>query len=398
MTPEISKRIMSTLRRRDFVKGLFALPAFAIMSRAGAPLLGAERAGRRALVVVHLAGGNDGLNTVVPVADPLYRKLRPALAVPTAEALAVDRGLAFHPALAGFKSLYERGELAVALGVGYPRPDFSHFRATEIWYTASPDGGSQGWLGRFLDETRGRRGLRAVALSKEQPPLALASSAVPGVTIADPADFAAPPGADRLRRMYEAYAKLPGGRGIVGGAGVETFDAAAKISGMREGGGVRYPNGELAADLRRAAALLGSGLGVEVIHISFGGFDTHVNQNGRHRQLLRQVGDAFAAFQQDLMRRGVSKQVATFVFSEFGRRPAENFGGGTDHGSAGPAFVIAEGVRGGFHGEHPSLSELENGNLVHTTDFRSVYAALLRDCLGADPRPVVGDFEPIALF
>lgn len=389
---------MLQLDRRTFVKGLFALPAFALVSCSGGSLIASAAAGRRALVVVHLVGGNDGLNTVAPVSNPAYRKLRPALALAQSEALAIDRGMALHPALAGFKTLYEAGELAIVQGVGYPNPDFSHFKATEIWYAGSPQGGSQGWLGSFLDETSDRRGLRAVALSKEQPPLALASSASPAVTIADPSEFAPPPGADRLKQMYAAYAALPGARGAVGGAGLESLDAAEKISRIREGGAVRYPNGELASDLRRAAALLGSGLGVEVIHLSFGGFDTHVNQTNKHRQLLRQVGDAFAAFQQDLKRRGVSKQVATFVFSEFGRRPAENFGGGTDHGSAGPAFVIADGVRGGLHGEHPSLTDLDNANLVHTTDFRSVYAGLLRDCLGADPRPIVGDFKPIEVF
>src|SRR6185369_2698590 len=144
----------------------------------------------RALVVVHLAGGNDGLNTVVPASDPAYKKLRPGLALSASETLAIDRGLALHPALEGFKKLYEKGQLAVVLGVGYPDPDFSHFRATEIWYSGNPKGGSSGWIGRYLDETRERRGLRAIALSKEQPPLALASSAVAAVTIADPARFA----------------------------------------------------------------------------------------------------------------------------------------------------------------------------------------------------------------
>jgi uncharacterized protein (DUF1501 family) len=386
-----------SIHRRSFVKGLFALPAFAVLSRTGGLALG-ETTTSRALVVVHLAGGNDGLNTVAPVGDPLYRKLRPGLALAASEALAIDRGLALHPALGGLKTLYEKGQLAVVLGVGYPSPDFSHFRATEIWHSGDPKSGSSGWIGRFLDETRARRGLRAVALSKEQPPLALAASAAPALTIADPSAFAPPAAAPAIRSMYSAYAAMPGGRGVVGSAGLEMLEAAEKISRIREDSSVRYPNGDLAADLRRTAALLGAGLGVEVLHLTFGGFDTHVNQANRHRQLLREIGDAFAAFQQDLARRGLSRRVATFAFSEFGRRPAENYGGGTDHGSAGPVFVIGDGVKAGLHGDQPSMSALDNGNLVFTTDFRRVYAGLVRDCLGGDSRRVVGDFVPLTLF
>jgi uncharacterized protein (DUF1501 family) len=382
------------IERRDFVKGLFALPAFALL---GSRASGDVPSGR-ALVVLHLAGGNDGLNTVVPASDPAYRRLRPALALSGGEVLPIDRGLALHGALAGFKKLYEAGQLAIVQGVGYPSPDFSHFRATEIWEAGDPAGGASGWIGRFLDETRERRGLRAVALSKEQPPLALASSSTPPVTIDDPEDFRPPASADRVRQMYAAYARGAASRRVVGEAGLETLDAAEKISTLRGASPVNYPAGELASDLRRTAELLASGLGVEVVHLSFGGFDTHVNQLGKHRQLLAQLGNAFAAFQQDLERRGISKRVAALVFSEFGRRPAENFGGGTDHGSAGPVFVVADGVRGGLHGDHPSLADLDNGNLVFTTDFRSVYAGLVRDCLKADPARVVGGAAPLALF
>lgn len=386
------------IERRDFLKGLFALPAFAIVGGRALGATAGATAGGRALVVLHLAGGNDGLNTVVPISDPAYRRLRPALALGQGETLAIDRGLALHGALGGFKKLYEAGQLAIVQGVGYPNPDFSHFRATEIWEAGDPKGGASGWIGRFLDETRERRGLRAIALSKEQPPLALASSSTPPVTIDDPTEFRLPASADRIRAMYTAYAKEASSRGVVGEAGLETLAAAEKISTIRDASAVNYPPGQLGSDLKRTAELLDSGIGVEVVHLSFGGFDTHVGQLAKHRQLLAQVGNAFAAFQQDLARRGISKQVAVAIFSEFGRRPAENFGGGTDHGSAGPVFVIADGVRGGLHGDHPSLSNLDNGNLVFTTDFRSVYAGLIKDCLEADPKPVVGGPAPIALF
>lgn len=388
--------------RRSILKGLFALPAFAVVgSKAGSAFasgnLAAPAAGR-ALVMLHLAGGNDGLNTVVPIGDPAYARLRPALALAKADVLAIDRGMALHPALGGFKSLYERGQLAIVQGVGYPNPDFSHFRATEIWEAGDPKGGASGWIGRFLDETSTRRGLRAVALSKEQPPLVLASSSSPAVTVSDPANFRLPNNADAIRAMYTAYASQPASRHLVGEAGVETLNAAATISRLNGASSVNYPPGELSADLRRAAELLASGVGVEVLHLSFGGFDTHVNQAGKHRQLLNQLGGAFAAFQQDLTRRGIAKNVATVVYSEFGRRPAENFGGGTDHGSAGPLFVIGDGVRGGLHGEAPSLTSLDGGNLRFTTDFRSVFGGIVRDCLRGDSSAVFRGITPLGLF
>ncbi len=386
-----------TIERRDFVRGLFALPAFAVIASTARSLFGAESAART-LVVVHLAGGNDGLNTVIPIHDPNYARLRPALSLAARDTLAIDGQMALHPGLGGFKKLYDSGQLAIVQGVGYPSPDFSHFRATEIWEAGDPNGGVSGWIGRFLDETRERRGLRAVALSNEQPPLALASSSSPPVTIDDPRDFTLPANAGMLRTMYADSARQGGTRAVVGEAGLETFDAASKISNLRQGSSAGYPPGELSTDLRRTAELIGSGIGIEVVHLSFGGFDTHVNQLGKHNQLLTQLGNAFAAFQEDLRRRGLSKQVASVIFSEFGRRPAENFGGGTDHGSAGPVFVIADGVRAGLHGQAPSLASLDNGNLVFTTDFRSIYAGLVRDCLRADPRAVVPGAVPLALF
>lgn len=392
--------------RRSVVKGLFTLPAFAVVGsrivQAGGRLSaidpGLDPAARRALVMVHLAGGNDGLNTVVPIGDPAYAKLRPALALAKSDVLSIDRGMAFHPALGGFRKLYERGQLAVVQGVGYPNPDFSHFRATEIWEAGDPNGGASGWIGRYLDESASGRGLRAVALSKEQPPLVLASSSSPAVTVSDPASFRPPSNEAAIRAMYSAYVKQPATRHVVGAAGIETLDAATTISRLRGESAVNYPPGELSADLRRAAELLAAGVGVEVLHISFGGFDTHVNQMGKHRQLLNQVGSAFAAFQQDLERRGLARKVVTVVYSEFGRRPAENFGGGTDHGSAGPVFVIGDGVRGGLHGEAPSLTSLDSGNLRFTTDFRSVFGGIVRDCLGGDPSAVFRGITPLGLF
>lgn len=384
--------------RRTVLKGVFSLPAFAILSRAVGPRIAGMMPGSaRALVVLHLVGGNDGLNTVVPINDPRYSRLRPGLALGRNEVLPIERGLALHPALEGFKKLYEKGQLAIVLGAGYPNPDFSHFRATEIWQAANPSGGASGWIGRYLDETREHRGTRAIALGDE-PGLALASSSSLAVSVSDLGRFAPPADAERIRTMYAAYARDTASRRLVGEAGLESFDAAEKIRNLRDTSTVNYPQGPLAADLRRAAALIGSGLGVEVVYLTFGGFDTHVAQAGKHRQLLRQVGDAFAAFQQDLEHRGVARSTATVIFSEFGRRPTENQGGGTDHGSAGPMFVIGEGVRAGLHGEQPSLADLDNGNLVFTTDFRAVYAGLLRDALRTDPVPVVGSTPPVQLF
>ena len=396
---------MSHSRRQFITRGVtfvgagLAAPRF-LLGRGSGIARAAGRGNGKILVVVEMNGGNDGLNTVVPFTDPRYSQYRRSLALAPGSLVPLTDSLGLHPSLASLKGLYDQNRVAIVQGVGYPNPDFSHFRATEIWEAGDPNGGSSGWIGRYLDETPGRRGLRAVALSKEQPPLVLVSSSSPAVTVSDTASFRPPANADAIRAMYAAYAKQPAARHVVGEAGIETLNAASTISSLRGGSGVNYPPGELSADLRRSAELLAAGVGIEVLHLSFGGFDTHVNQTGKHRQLLNQLGGAFAAFQQDLERRGIAKNVATVVYSEFGRRPAENFGGGTDHGTAAPLILLGNAVSGGIYGDHPSLVNLDdNYDLIHEIDFRSVYATVLRHWLQVEPESILGSaFEDIGFL
>jgi len=384
------------LNRREFLQrglafgSVVALPRLAWAQ--GAP----KEPGGRTLVLLHLLGGNDGLNTVVPYADPLYRILRPGIGIDVEQVRKIDAQLGLHPALAGFETLWQRERLAIVNGVGYPNPDYSHFRATEIYYTAEPDQSpSDGWIGRALEKNPREKPLRAVALAKEKP-LALASGAPGIVSLTSFSQFALPPGTEPTLHMYERFRDEPGQRGAVARRALEAFGVAKRIAALQPLRAGLY--GGLGGDLAMALALLKSDLDLEVIHLSFGGFDTHANQAPQHNQLLAQVGNNLRAFQEQVEKLGLGDRVVTFVFSEFGRRASENLSGGTDHGWSYPAFVIGAGVKPGFHGPYPSLEDLDQENLKYTTDFRRVYAALLRDFLELDPRPVVGDYAALELF
>jgi uncharacterized protein (DUF1501 family) len=353
--------------------------------------------GARTLVMLHLNGGNDGLNTVVPYKDRYYRVLRPSLGLDNNGLHKVHDQLAFHPALAAFEELWKKERLAVVNGVGYPQPNYSHFRATEIYYTAEPDKSpTYGWLGRAIDEKKSDKPLRAVALTKEKP-LALTGGSPGIVTMTDFRQFKLPPDMNQAAAMYERFKDMEGARGEVSRRALEALDVARRIAALKPMQSGFY--GRLGNDLARALALLKTDLDLEVIHLSFGGFDTHANQAGQHNNLLSQVGNNLRNFQNQLDRLGLSDRVVTCVFSEFGRRANENLSGGTDHGSAYPAFVLGKGVKPGMHGAYPALDNLDNNNLRFTTDFRRLYASLLRDFLDVAPEPVLGGrFAPLELM
>ncbi|MHC4550022.1 MAG: DUF1501 domain-containing protein [Planctomycetota bacterium] len=384
------------LDRREFLQrglaygSVLALPRLAWAE--GTP----KEPGARTLVMLHLNGGNDGLNTVIPYTDPLYRVLRPGLGVDTAQVRKIDAKLGLHPALGGFEALWRKERLAIVNGLGYPEPSYSHFRATEIYYTAEPARTpTYGWLGRALDARPVPKPLRAVALAKEKP-LAL-TAATPGVvSLTGFGQFQLPAGTEETLRMYERYQDLPGARGEVARRAIEAFKVAGKIASLRPVRGAFY--GPVGQDLAKVVALLKTDLDLEVIWLSFGGFDTHASQAPRHNALLGQLGNNLRAYQDLLDRLGLADRVVTCVFSEFGRRAQENLSGGTDHGSAYPGFVLGQGIKPGFVGGYPSLEDLDRGNFNYTTDFRRLYATLLRDFLGIDPGPVLGDHRPLELI
>ena len=384
------------LNRRDLLTAIAAGGTVLALPRLGWADETAAAAPARTVVLLHLNGGNDGLNTVVPYKQRRYFSLRPSVGVDRGAIRKVSDDLGFHPALNGFEQLFRRDRLAVVNGVGYPNPNYSHFRATEIWQTGEPEKNPTfGWVGRALEARASKAPLRAVALEKQQP-LAFVS-AVPGVvTMTDFGRFRVPAGLDDVADLYGTYGALGGRRGEVGRAGEEAIRVAKRISKLKPAHGPMYQR--LGEDLKKVIPLLEADLGLECIHLSQGGYDTHSGQATTHQRLLSVLGNNLNAFQGELDKRGLADRVVTIVYSEFGRRATENLSGGTDHGSAGPVFVIGKGVNAGFHGAYPSLDDLDDENLKFTTDFRRVYATLLRDALRMPSKPVLGDHAPLELF
>ena len=365
------------------------------------------------LVVIEMAGGNDGLNTVAPIGDPLYAKLRPTIGVKANEAVKIDQGLALHPGLGALGKLYEKGQLAVVTGVGYPNPNRSHFQSMDIWQTGELTQNARersGWLARYFDEDGHFAGnpLAGVALGGALP-LALWSQNSPASVIGDARNFGFEARGNAREQQLATLKTLYDQNGIEGGtvaAGASDFirnvgegiygssDAiktALKSYDERAAKGANYPrdNG-LANGLQTVAKLITGGLGTRVYYLSMGGFDTHANQPGQHAYLLRQLAEAVAAFNADLELQGRGNDVMVMTFSEFGRRAQENGGAGTDHGAASVMFVTGASVKGGVHGDYPKLDDLDDGDLKHHTDFRRVYSTVLGRWLGVSAPKVLG--------
>ncbi len=359
---------------------------------------------RRILVVVQLGGGNDGLNSVVPYSDPLYYKARPTLAIPEANVLKISDTLGFNPNLAPFKSLYDSGNLAVLNGVGYPNPDRSHFRSTDIWTSGRPDIQERtGWLGRFLDaQCSGTdRPLDAIDFGDTVSKLFwTGQSIVPALTSLDSFKFNTDGkyGADSTNQLNAMRAINAGGRAggryedFVRRAATEALETADKLKTVAASytSTVSYPANGFAGGLQTIAKLINADLGTRIFHITIGGFDTHASQAGTHNTLLKTVSEGVQTFMRDLEGFGRLDDVAIMTFSEFGRRVAENASGGTDHGAAASLYLIGGGIKAGLYGNHPSLGDLDNGDLRYGLDFRSVYGTLLRDWLGVDPTGIIG--------
>jgi uncharacterized protein (DUF1501 family) len=380
------------------VPGFLARTALAAASDGG---------GERVLVVVQLSGGNDGLNTVVPFNDPAYAAARPQLAIPASQVVTVNDRIGLHPALAGFGKLLEARRLAIVQGVGYPNPDRSHFRSMDIWHSARPDLATptDGWLGRSVECLDGAvgRDVPALHLGAEQLPLALVSGRVPVPSVATLDNF-------RLRTESgalppEALAQLastaapgePPLADFLRRTTLAAYQSSTQVQAalQEESSPVEYPGLGLAQKLRSIAGLIDAQLATRIYYVSLDGFDTHANQAAAHAALLGELGSSLAAFYEDLAHRGQADRVLTLTFSEFGRRLAENASAGTDHGAAAPMFLAGSGLAGPVVGEHPSLTDLDDGDPRFHTDFRQVYAAVLQSWLGCDPATVLGgQFEP----
>ncbi len=404
--------------RRDLLRvGLYglgvsaALPEVfcqASLAQTNRALAGAgERHPNRILVVLELSGGNDGLNTVVPYANDAYYRARPRLGASRNQVLRLNDEFGLHPSCTGLHTLFRDGKLAIVHGCGYPRPNLSHFTAMEWWHTALPHGRDQyGWLGRFADahQPTPREGY-IVNITPRQT-LAVTSARHAPVVFKDPRRFARL-GTAAQQRVFESFGQVYPTRNAslayvntvarTATAGAARVRSACLEYRTRVDYGI---DNDLTLDLKKVAALIHADLPTRIYYVSLGGFDTHAAQPEMHQLLLIYVADALRGFMEDLERIRRADDVAVMVFTEFGRRVQENASRGTDHGTATPMFVVGKGVRGGLYGQHPSLTDLDNGNLRMTTDFRSVYATLLRSWMGfEDTRAILrGDFTTLPLF
>jgi uncharacterized protein (DUF1501 family) len=359
------------------------------------------------LVMVQLSGGNDGLNTVAPFNEATYRKARPTLAVSAKDALKIDNSYGFHPAARGLSNLLESNRLAIIQGVGYANPNRSHFESMDIWHTCQRKTvvRNDGWLGRFLDHTRQGNALDipAIHLGREKQPLALSSQdiRVPSVTSLD--RFRLNDSAKQLRQTVTNIGKSAApGSDLLGfvqtstGSALSASEQIEAASG-RYKTGITYPESGLAQKLKTVAQLIDSGLKTRIYYVTLDGFDTHSRQSAAHEPLLRELSGALDAFVRDLDEHGHGDRVLTMSFSEFGRRLQENASEGTDHGAAAPAFLAGNRVKSGLIGKHPSLQDLQDGDVKFHTDFRQVYATVLDQWLGVDSVPILGGkFEAVA--
>lgn len=343
------------------------------------------------LVIVTLYGGNDGINTVIPYTDNAYHDARPDLAYKPEDVLPLDGQLALNPALEGLSENWKDHRLAIVRGVGYPNPDRSHFRSMDIWQTASPkEPVPTGWIGRWLDVT-GDDPLRAVNIGGVMPLMSIGDKQVasamyswfPGIPDGDMATLSALSEDDprdtaemsAVRRTYRA-SKITE---PVFGRVVKSIDPGAAANGD-----------SLAAQLDLVSRCVKAAVPTRVYMVQCGNFDTHADERGTHQELLQSVDKALTPFLRDMHSNLHGKNLVVMMYSEFGRRVAANAAQGTDHGAAGPVFLAGAPVKGGFYGDEPSLTDLNDGDLKATTDFRDIYHEVLNRTLQTDPIPSVG--------
>ena len=385
------------------------------------------------LVVLQLAGGNDGINTLVPYGDDAYYKARPKIAIPKNDVLRISDYAGLHPKLTGLHDLYAQGCLGMVQGVGYPNPNRSHFRSTEIWQTATDadKNRSEGWIGKYFDNCCQGTDPSTVGVAiGGQTPQSFASPTPKGVAFSNPEQFrymsdaaSDPASADMFMRQmnqpsdagHSSLSENSGGSiGMISGPAdddgstVEFLQRTALGAQMssdkilaitrKTKSSVNYPTSQLGNSLNLVGRLIAGGLPTRVYYVSQGGFDTHANQLPSHERLMNDLSTATSAFAQDLKAQGNFNRVLMISFSEFGRRVSENASGGTDHGAAAPLFVMGGGVKPGLYGNYPSLTDLHDGDLKFGTDFRSVYATALEKWLGAPSEVVLGKKYPLLPF
>ena len=413
---------MATFRsRREFlVRGMYGLGIGGtlplLLGRASAALAAealrgtsVEKHPERILVVIELSGGNDGLNTVVPYSDPAYYRARPRLGIRERDVIKADAGFGFHPAMVGFERLYKDGLLGVVHGCGYDHPSLSHFSSMGFWHTGVPNGGEPlGWLGRLADKTYDTSTRNVIVNLGNSQSLAVRSGTHSPLVFDEPARFRRDGADDEKQALVELSKPKDTSNATLEFLASTAQNAAESSDFVRQAtAGYRTPvdygiGGGLAGNLQRVASLISSGMPTRLYYVTYQGnsFDTHVQQADLHSRLLMYTADAIRGFAEDMKRIGRDNDVAVMIFTEFGRRVEENGSLGTDHGTATPMFIVGKGVKGGFYGQPPSLTDLDDGNLKMTTDFRRVYATMIKEWLGYDDAASIlkGRFESLGMF
>lgn len=374
-----------------------AIPTFLANTAFGAP----QRHDGRILVVIQLDGGNDGINTVVPFRDEGYAKYRDKLRIPTKDSIKLTDDLAFHPRLRSAAELFEDNRLSIVSGVGYPNPNRSHFKSMGIWHAASVDKADRnlgdGWLGHAIGLEGVSQGPHAIHIGTDDLPLALRGRRCTATTVSNSADLqltlkdlkVATPSTVTADSLADYVTKSVS----------EAFASAKELSEYtKEGNASPYPGSKLGQRLKLVGQLIKSDASARVYYTSHGGFDTHASQPGTHANLLGEFSSSLKAFMNDMRDIGIEDRVLVMAFSEFGRRVEENASLGTDHGTAGPMILAGTRLTRREYGKLPSLTDLENGDLKYTTDFRDIYAAVLTDWLGFKLPEPLADFGQQGVF
>lgn len=387
--------------RRKFLKqsalataGTLLLPGF-LKSLEARPHILPE--GQKKLIVIQLSGGNDGLNTIIPYTNDLYYTLRPQLAIAKANVLKASDSLGFHPSLTKLNDLYDKGYLSIINNVGYPNPDRSHFRSMDIWQTASNSDEylNTGWIGRYLDSNCENCNIAHQAVEiDDMLSLALKGEHIKGMAVKNPkklytilqnnyfqkiSTLSPDTTNSSLNYLYKTLAEA-----------TSSADYLYDKSKTYESTGTAYPDTAFAGQLKTVAGLINSGIETKVYYVSLSGFDTHVRQQAQHEKLLSTYAEAVHAFVSDLEKNNRFHEVLILTFSEFGRRVSQNASGGTDHGTANNLIAIGKNLKKkGFINGTPDLSKLDQGDLIHDVDFRSVYATVLNKWLDASSASIL---------
>lgn len=353
--------------------------------------------GNKVVVILQLSGGNDGLNTVIPVRNDLYYKARPKLGIVKDKALSVTDEVSLHPALTGFKELYDDGSLAILNNVGYPNPDRSHFRSMDIWHTASQSSEywTNGWVGRYLDsQCKGcDKPTQAIELD-DVLSLALKGEDIKGIAVKDPKRLYGTANEKFFRDIMKNHKDEAGEQPVdyLYKTMAETLSSADYIfkQSRMHPTNAEYPKTDLGNSLKTIASLIYSEINTKVYYVSLGSFDTHINQDAQQNRLFTEMNDAVKAFVKDLKQQHRFDDVMLFTFSEFGRRVNQNASNGTDHGTANNMFLVSGGLKQkGILNAMPDLADLNEGDLKYNVDFKNVYATILNKWLKADDQSIL---------